>query len=434
MAHRTLKPILVALTLTLVPLTARAQATPTPEPGSELTISLITMGQGDAVWELFGHNAIWIHDRLAGTDDVWNWGMFSFDQPHFILRFLEGRMLYSMGGFTLDQTLAEYRYLNRTIWSQELDLTNAQKIAIRDYIRWNALPQNAEYRYDYYRDNCSTRVRDVLDRALGGAIRTAAATKMTGTTYRWHTLRLMQHMPFTMAGVDIAAGEPTDRDLSEWQTMFLPQQVHDFVKTMRVSDGHGGTKPLVRSEHVLFQATRPPEPTKPPPLLLPFLAIGVIVGSLFAWLGARARSVDATAGVRWTAAIVLGAWSLTAGILGTLLTLMWTLTDHIFTHHNENLLLFNPLWLVLGVMLIVSLGRARWERNTRAMAILLTVLACLALLAHLVQLSSQVNLPVIALALPPALAIAWVTARRALTPDAARKAARPATASSSVAR
>ncbi|HEX7019411.1 MAG TPA: DUF4105 domain-containing protein [Gemmatimonadaceae bacterium] len=430
MAYRTLTPILVALALTLAPLTARAQTMPATGAGSDLTISLVTMGQGDAVWELFGHNAIWIHDASTMADEVWNWGMFSFDQPHFILRFLEGRMLYSMGGFTLDQTLAEYRYLNRTVWSQELDLTNEQKAAIRDYIHWNALPQNADYRYDYYRDNCSTRVRDVIDRALGGAIRAAAATKMTGTTYRWHTLRLMQRMPFTMAGVDIAAGEPTDRDLSAWQTMFLPQQVHDFIRTVRVSDGRGGTKPLVRSEHVLFQATRPPEPSKPPALMLPFLAIGVIVSALFAWLGARARSMDASAVARWTAATVLGAWSLLAGILGTLLTLMWTVTDHIFTHRNENLLLFNPLWIVLGVMLIVSLGSARWERDTRAVAVLATVLACLAPLAHLVRLSSQVNLPVIALALPPALAIAWVTARPVSTPTATRTA----TASASLAR
>ena len=421
----------LTLSLTLAPLTVRAQTAPTPEPGSELTISLITMGQGDAVWELFGHNAIWIHDASTMSDEVWNWGMFSFDQPHFILRFLEGRMLYSMGGFTLDQTLAEYRYLNRTVWSQELDLTNAQKVAIRDYIHWNALPQNAEYRYDYYRDNCSTRVRDVLDRALGGAIRAAAVTRMTGTTYRWHTLRLMQRMPFTMAGVDIAAGEPTDRELSAWQTMFLPQQVHDWVAKMRVSDGHGGTKPLVRAEHVLFQATRPPEPARPPALLIPFLAIGLVVAALFAWLGARAQSVEASAGARWTAALVLGAWSIIAGILGTLLTLMWTLTDHVFTHRNENLLLFNPLWLLLGVMLIVSIGRVRWERNTRAAAVLLAVLACLALVAHLVRLSSQVNLPVIVLALPPALAIAWVTARRSAVRTSTPLSA---TASASVAR
>lgn len=386
----------------------RAQAAAVRQPGSELTISLVTMGQGEQVWELFGHNAIWIHDAATNTDEVWNWGMFSFDQPHFILRFIQGRMLYSMGGFTLDETVAEYRYLNRSVWVQQLDLTNAQKAEIRDYIHWNARPENAQYRYDYYRDNCSTRVRDVLDRALGGAIAAGAKSRMTGTSYRWHTLRLMQGMKLTMTGVDIAAGEPADRDLSAWETMFLPQQLHDYIATMRISDGHGGTKPLVTSEFTLVQSTRPAEPARPPALLLPFLIIGIVVAVIFAWLGLRARSVDATSGARWAAAIVLGVWSLVVGILGTLLTLMWTLTDHVFTHRNENLLLFNPLWLVLGVMLIVSLGRVKWERGTRAVAIVVAVLACLAPLAHLVGLSSQVNWPVIALALPPALAITWV--------------------------
>ena len=97
-----------------------------------------------------------------------------------------------------------------------------------------------------------------------------------------------------------------------------------------------------------------------------------------------------------------------AGLLGVLLTLLWTVTDHVFAHHNENLLLFNPLWLVLAVLIAITMWSGRAARWTRLFALGLAGLSAIALLAHLVTLSSQVNLAVIGLALPPALAIAWV--------------------------
>jgi hypothetical protein len=154
------------------------------------------MGVGEQVWEQFGHNAIWIRDMSrppsagGGTDSVYHWGLFDFSQPNFIPRFLKGEMLYSMGGFTLASTMSDYHRLDRSVWAQELDLTPAQKLALRNYIQWNEQPENRGYFYNYYHDNCSTRVRDALDRALGGVLRSAMATRMTGTTYRSHTRRL----------------------------------------------------------------------------------------------------------------------------------------------------------------------------------------------------------------------------------------------------
>src|SRR3982751_3430974 len=165
------------------------------EPGSELTITLLTMGVGEQVWEQFGHNALWFHvDRpvsIGGAVDVvYNWGIFDSSQPHFIPHFLQGRMLYSMGGYPYEQTLIEYKERDRAVWAQELDLTNAQKVALRDFVIWNSRPENANYRYDYYLDNCSTRVRDAIDRVLGGQIKAQLDPKLTATTFRWHTRRL----------------------------------------------------------------------------------------------------------------------------------------------------------------------------------------------------------------------------------------------------
>jgi uncharacterized protein DUF4105 len=391
---------------------APAAAEPQPDPlhqaGRNVTVYLLTMGNGKQIWELFGHNAIWIHDNLTNRDTVFNWGVFSFRQPHFIARFLKGTMLYSMGGDSMENILLEYRYWNRTVVAQELDLLPAQKDSILAAIRWNALPENVNYRYDYFRDNCSTRVRDLLDRALGGPI-AAQARGLTGTTYRWHTLRLMQSDVPIVIGVDIGLGRPADVDLTKWQEMFLPKKLHDFVAKVRVIDSSGVMHPLVRGERVLFQANRGPEPDTPPDLGVWLLLGGMVIAALVVWAGLAASSGTRLA--RAALATVTAIWSLFAGLLGLILTMLWTVTDHVFAHANENVLLFNPLWLVMVVLLPLYLWSGRAERLTRSASVALMALAVLALAMHATGLSAQDNLAIIGLALPPALAIAVVTAR-----------------------
>jgi hypothetical protein len=193
----------------------RAQGTDSAgPPGSELEVYLMTMGQGDMVWERYGHNAIGIRDRRTGEDVVYNWGLFSFDEPGFIGRFLRGEMMYWMGGMDAASTLAQYRMLNRTVEVQELNLSPAQRVALRDFIRFNEREENKFYRYDYFLDNCSTRVRDALNGVLGGALKTATDSAQTGTTYRWHAVRLMAEDRLMVVGVDIGLGRPTDRPIS----------------------------------------------------------------------------------------------------------------------------------------------------------------------------------------------------------------------------
>jgi hypothetical protein len=411
--------LLIATALPL-PLPLRAQAIPraaavTPavagvdplhQSGRNVTVSLLTMGNGEEVWELFGHTGIWIHDNVSNRDTVFNWGMFDSHQPHFILHFLQGLMLYQMGGQTMDDLLFQYQYLNRSVVSQELDLAPQQKDSLLHLIQVNARPENLQYRYDYFVDNCSTRPRDLLDRVLGGALR-AHSTQLTNASYRSETLRLMQGDKPLVVGVHIGLGEPSDRKITMWEEMFLPRRLHDVVATLQIPDSTGATRPLVRGERVLFRSTRGPEPEAPPNLAPWLLALGLVLAGIFFWLGLRARS--GRRGARLTAAIVLCVWCTVAGVLGLLLTILWTLTDHIFAHHNENLLLFNPLWLVLAVLVAITMSSGRAARWTRIFAIGLAGLAVIALLAHLVTLSAQNNLAVIALALPPALAIAWVS-------------------------
>ena len=384
--------------------------TPPPEPGSDLTVTLLTMGVGEQVWEQFGHNALWFHlerppSRGGPFDVVYNWGIFDSSQPHFIPHFLQGRMLYSMGGYPLEQTLIDYRERDRAVWAQELDLTNAQKIALRDFVVWNSRPENANYRYDYYLDNCSTRVRDALDRVLGGMIRATFSGRKTSYTYRSETLRLTQRQALLAAGIDVGLGRPADHDLSAYEEMFLPMRLRDYVRELRVDDGHGGTHPLVKSERMLLGTISHPEAAAPPHWMPVFLTLGVAIGVVFAivgWRGARGSSR-----ARIGAGVLFAVWAFAAGVLGVVLSLLWGVTDHHFAYRNETLLLFNPLWLILAFFVPMTAVKGRLSQTTRWLTFVLAMFGVVALLLHVTGLSREANGAIIALALPPTLALAW---------------------------
>jgi hypothetical protein len=392
-------------------------AAPAPAPaadalsqtGQNVTISLMTMANGTAIWSLFGHNALWIHDNISGRDTVFNWGAFDFSQPNFIPRFLRGRMWYAMAGDSLEYILIAYgrRYMNRSVYAQELDLTAAEKDSVLKQVRWYARPENVNYRYDFFLDNCSTRIRDILDNALHGQLHAQAGGR-SGTTYRWHAIRLLQaQMPIAL-GADIGLGRMSDRELTKWQEMFLPRKLHDFAAGVQIRDSAGGVRPLVKQERVLYQDTRPPEYDKPPMFLVWLLFVGLVTGGLFAWLGVRAPS---SRGARRMAAILFGVWSLVVGLIGLVVTLLWTVTDHVSAHNNESFLLFNPVWLILAWPLAASFWKARAGVWAGRLSLTVAALAGAALLMHVLRISRQDNLPLVFLVLPPALVISWVVAR-----------------------
>jgi hypothetical protein len=388
--------------------------TPPPEPGSELTITLLTMGVGEQVWEQFGHNAIWFHVERppsAGgpVDVVYNWGIFDSSQPYFIPHFLQGRMMYQMGGYPYEQTLIDYRQRDRAVWAQELDLSNAQKIALRDFVIWNSRPENTVYRYDYYLDNCSTRVRDAIDRVIGGVIKATFSGRKTDYTYRSETLRLTQRQPWLAAGIDLGLGRPADHQLTAYEEMFLPMRLRDYLRELRIDDGRGGTRPLIKNERMLLGTVTHPEAAAPPRWMPVFLTLGLAIAALFAVVGWRAARGSARS--RFAAGTLFSVWSFAAGVLGLILTLLWSVTDHKFAHRNENLLLFNPLWLILAVLAPMTAVKGRVSRATRWLTYLLAALALIALLLHLTGLSREANAEIIAFALPPILALSWAVHR-----------------------
>lgn len=374
------------------------------EPGSQLTVFLLTMGPGDEVWEKFGHNAIWIHDAANHTDIVYHWGLFDFADKEFVPRFILGRMRYSMGAFNFDETIQAYRSTNRMVWSQRINLTPAQRQKLADFVAWNVLPENRYYHYDYFRDNCSTRVRDALDLALGGVIKSSTSRIPSGTTYRFHTARLTQDDWGVFTGTMYGLGEPVDQPLSAYEEMFLPVRMMNRLKTLKV-----GGQPLVLDQQVLVQATRPPEDSAVRRGMGGYFAIAlaIIAVGLIAWVvGGRGRTLTGLL-------TVAAAWSFVAGVAGFVLSFLWAFTDHLYSYRNENVLQFNPLSLVLLVLLLIMIFRFRKNplaSPSRLTMQLATLVAALALVGFVIQVDGnfdQVNGDAIALALPVHVAV-WL--------------------------
>lgn len=407
LARRATLALAAAAAMAAAPLAAQPFAQPAGA-DTALRIVLLTMGPGDEVWEKFGHNAIWVHDPVGGTDKAYNYGMFDFRQENFILNFARGRMNYWMEGFDAYLTIDHYRMLNRSVWAQSLNLTPAQARQVKDILERNELPENRFYRYDYYRDNCSTRVRDIIDTVLHGALQRATSAAPSGTTFRWHTRRLvgqgMENVPIYTA-IDFGLGPAADRPISKWEEMFLPMKLRDEVAALRIPGANGQQVPLVTKQETLVTATRPPEPAAPPRWMIGYLLAGLAIGAAVGLLTLAARK-SAAARVAFSA--VSATWLVCAGLAGFTLLGLWTLTDHSIAYRNENLLQLSPLALPLVILIPALAFGARWARKwAMRLAFAVAALSILGFVLQILPWFSQVNGDAIALALPVNVAIAW---------------------------
>lgn len=358
--------------------------------GARLRLVLYTYGPGDAVFERFGHVALAVEDTVTGEAVAYNWGMFDFNQPNFLGRFLTGDTRYWMAGYPTLVFNTVYAEHDRRIRAQALALTPLQRGAVADYLAWNAAEENRYYRYDYYNDNCSTRVRDLLDWALGGVVRRAwAATHPGGLTWRGESVRVTAVSLSAWAGIDVALGRDADRPLTFWQAAFLPEHLADQLAQLQLPAGEpgpdgagaGAARPLVVRDTVLVASARAPLPAAPPRRWPEALLVGVLLGGLLVALVAR----GGRGGAR-VAAVLAAGWLGVGGVLGTALLLAGTVTRHApYMGHNVTLLHLHPLWLIAAALVPAALwrreGAARGARGVMALLVALSTAGLVA--AHL---------------------------------------------------
>ncbi len=387
----------IVLLLALVAGVAQAQAT---APDRPLRIGVVTMGPGEVFWERFGHDAIVVDDPARGEPVSYNFGFFDLAEDGFIGRFVRGEMQYMLVALPLAQDMQYYREVGRGATVQWLDLTPAQARQLADALMENAKPENARYRYDYYTDNCSTRVRDALDGVLGGMLKRQLSGRSIGDTYRSESVRLASPAPWMWLGFDIGLGPYGDRPLSRWEQAFLPRRLADDLREVTLADG----RPLVLAEEPLLPQRQAAEPVEQPRRLWPWLLAGLVLAASIVAFACRAP--------RTLAGFAFGFWLL-CGMLGLVLAFAWAFTEHRALWANRNLLLFDPLCLLLLPGAWALLRERDPSARFRALLVVVAVLATLALLPLWLQALPQRNGNWVALLLPihAAFALAWAKRR-----------------------
>ncbi|MEP0546433.1 MAG: DUF4105 domain-containing protein [Rhodothermales bacterium] len=310
---------------------------PALSPAAE--VSLLTMLPGDEVYSLFGHTAYRITDPALGLDRTYNYGTFDFDQPFFIARFARGLLDYQLSVASFEQTLAQYRYLGRPIIEQRLALPPDAKQDLFRFLETNYLPANRAYRYDFFFDNCSTRPRDALERALGERL-DYGGYRPAGASFRDLIQPYLEAAPLTDFGIDLGLGAPTDRDATRREAMFLPLEL---LRAFDAATFDG--RPLVAATDTLFwvPGAGMPDEAFDWPTLVGWLLFAFGAGLTVA---ARMGKTSERALRRYDVAL-FGV----VGLVGVVIAWLWLGTEHSVTGPNANLLWAWPTHLVAAVAL-----------------------------------------------------------------------------------
>jgi hypothetical protein len=318
----------------------RQSPTPLSDDGGRLAVYLLTFGPGPRIWERFGHNAIWIRDTLTGTGPAYDFGRFSFEQTNFVLNFARGRMWYWMGRSDGVGLVNAYAGMERSVWLQELALPPAARLGLRNALEAALARERGLYRYDYYLDNCSTRVRDALDAALGGAIRRHLDTVPTGRSFRDHTRLALESKPITYFAVMAGLGPATDRPINPWEATFLPAELRDHLRTVMVPSGDTLRSVVLAEIQPIADEGRFAVPERAADWRLRFLALGALIGGLLATLGKVGHRRVRARGAFLTGA---AAWLLFSSMAALVLIWLWAFSDHVAAWRNANLFHFNLL-------------------------------------------------------------------------------------------
>lgn len=365
-------------------------------------IGVATMQPGEIFWERFGHDAIVVDDPARGEPISYNFGFFDLEEPGFFWRFMRGQMEYQLVTLPFAEDLVYYRNTGRGVSIQWLDLSDAEATQLANALIENAKPENARYRYDYFTDNCATRVRDALDDALGGLLQRQMQARSQGNTFRSEAVRLASPAGWMWLGFDVGLGPFADQPRSRWEDAFVPMHLAESLRQARRADG----RPLVRNEEMLLPHRIAPEPLPAPRRWWPWLLIGTAISGA-CWLLARSAP-------RRTVWVALPLWMLCV-VLGALMLFIWGFTSHRAGWANHNLLLFNPLCLLLLPGAIRLLRRRDPGPGFNHMLLIIMVGAALSLFLLWLPVQPQRNAPWIALLLPVHTTLWWLLSRHPKT-------------------
>ncbi len=312
-------------------------------------VSMLTASAGPDLYSVFGHSALWVYDPLNGIDEVYNWGTFDFDTPNFYPLFIRGRLLYMLTVTPLNSFLYSYMIDGRSVHEQVLNLKPGEKQAIYDFLQINRQPENIHYFYDFFYDNCATRVRDLIDNHLD------IDWGPDPHPYQERSFRQMlkphvQHIPWISFGIDILLGLPSDKIATPWHYMFLPDEMAIAFQQARHSDGRMLVSGYNELLPLIYEAAKP-FPVTP----------SMVFWALFV-LGALSL-------LKPRLAIIFDKiYFKVLGIAGILLFYLWFVSDHHATAQNLNLLWALPthLYFIYRARVRSSSGKFSGANISRA--------------------------------------------------------------------
>lgn len=304
--------------------------------GSGLRISLLTCGVGDEVYETFGHTAVRVVDSNANPpfdDLVYNYGMFNGYDKGFELKFMRGKLEYYVATMHFGSFMEEYYAYGRSVQEQEIVLSDDKKQEVKAFLEHNALPQNRYYKYDFFFDNCATRIRDIFPRALGKDFTYGNALgNVKGYTFRDIINKYFYYKHWTRIGVNILLGSRIDKVMTNDDVMFLPDHLRDGLAGATM-----GRQPMSTKPELILEGSKPrPAGTDQPMILCYIMLVLTVLG-------------NSTARLRLLGRIMNGIVLFVSGLLGIIILVMWFATDHQGCSDN-----FNILWAIpINILLLV---------------------------------------------------------------------------------
>lgn len=298
-----------------------------------LRVSLLTCGVGDEIWEQFGHTAVRVTDSLRGTDLVYNYGTFSFGEG-FELQFMRGKLLYYVSYYPYNDFQEEYEYLNRSVSEQVLNLPEEKEKAIQDFLVNNARPENRYYKYDFFFDNCATRIRDIFPDALGASFQFVnTLPDDRDVTYRQMMNHYFYKKHFERLGCNILLGSSIDKDMTDTDVMWVPDYLSKGLDGATYEGKQISGEPVT----VVPGPGQQPAGTNWPFIIMVVIAALTLIGIYMPGMKVLGDIMGF---------IVL----FVTGLLGFIILVMWFWTDHQGCQNNLNILWALPTNLFLAFM------------------------------------------------------------------------------------
>ena len=310
-------------------------------------ISLVTVSPGPQLYSTFGHSAIRVVDKAQEFDFIYNYGTFDFDEPGFYLKFCRGQLDYQLSAYPFRYAFGLYRREGRIVTEQRFNLTRTERDSIYRFLNWNHLPANRNYRYDFFFDNCATRILDVFENTLGDSLQ-VDYSHQRNLTFRDYIDLYLTPLPFSDLGIDIVLGARTDATATTRQAMFLPDYLFEgFSGSVITRDGVG--QPFVSQTDTLLAS---PEGYR---LYQAFPLPAVLTWGIFLTALLLTFGVAKSWPIKWFDRLYFAL----CGIFGLIIALLWWGTEHKVTPDNLNLLWLWPTHLLV-VFMLYRVHPPRW--------------------------------------------------------------------------